>query len=348
MACRRTSTLRPRGAPDGAARRWLPRRRARHNARVPGTYDPRSVGPSPLAGPRGAAALHRAIARWYADHARALPWRDPEGSPWAVRVSEVMLQQTPVSRVEPVWRRWLDSWPTPAQLATASPADAIRAWGRLGYPRRALRLLECARLIVERHHGDVPRTRGELTALPGVGDYTASAVLAFGYGERSVVLDTNVRRVLARVLAGQALPAPHLGATERARATEVLPRQPARAAAWGVGVMELGALVCTATSPDCAGCPLTRHCAWYQAGLPPMTARDVASSPGRGPIVRCEGSSWQQCASRQKRSRTRSSPRSSTAARSGSIGVSPLWSRTAWSRASPARAGQARPLAAAA
>lgn len=235
---------------------------------MPGTYDPRSVGPSPLAGPRGAAALHRAIARWYADHARALPWRDPECSPWAVLVSEVMLQQTPVSRVEPVWRRWLDSWPTPAQLATASPADAIRAWGRLGYPRRALRLLECARLIVERHHGDVPRTRGELTALPGVGDYTASAVLAFGYGERSVVLDTNVRRVLARVLAGQALPAPHLGATERARATEVLPRQPARAAAWGVGVMELGALVCTATSPDCAGCPLTRHCAWYQAGLP--------------------------------------------------------------------------------
>ncbi len=123
-------------------------------------------------------------------------------------------------------------------------------------------------MIVERHHGEVPRTYGELTALPGVGDYTASAVLVFGYGERAVVLDTNVRRVLARVLAGRALPTPHLTAAERARVTEVLPRQPARAAAWDVGVMEFGALVCTATSPDCGGCPLTRHCAWYQAGLP--------------------------------------------------------------------------------
>jgi len=235
---------------------------------VSGTNDPHSVDPSPLVGPRVAAALHRVIARWYAGHARALPWRDTECSSWGVLVSEVMLQQTPVSRVEPVWRRWLDSWPTPARLATASPADAIRAWGRLGYPRRALRLLECARMIVERHHGEVPRTYGELTALPGVGDYTASAVLVFGYGERAVVLDTNVRRVLARVLAGRALPTPHLTAAERARATEVLPRQPARAAAWDVGVMELGALVCTATSPYCGDCPLTRHCAWYQAGLP--------------------------------------------------------------------------------
>ena len=226
------------------------------------------VDQSPPVRPRVASALHRAIVHWYAEEARALPWRDPDCSAWGVLVSEVMLQQTGVSRVEPVWRSWLESWPTPAELAAASTADALRAWGRLGYPRRALRLIECARMIVDRHGGDVPRGYDELTALPGVGDYTASAVLAFGYGERSVVLDTNVRRVLARVLAGQALPAPHLGATERARATEVLPRQPARAAAWGVGVMELGALVCTATSPDCAGCPLTRHCAWYHAGLP--------------------------------------------------------------------------------
>src|SRR5659263_416701 len=126
--------------------------------------------------------------RWYAGHARALPWRDPECSPWGVLVSEVMLQQTPVSRVEPVWRSWLESWPTPAGLAAASPADALRAWGRLGYPRRALRLIECARMVVNRHGGDVPRGYDELTALPGVGDYTASAVLAFGFGERAVVL----------------------------------------------------------------------------------------------------------------------------------------------------------------
>jgi len=226
------------------------------------------VDQSPPVRPRVASALHRAIVHWYAEEARALPWRDPDCSAWGVLVSEVMLQQTRVSRVEPVWRSWLESWPTPAELAAASTADALRAWGRLGYPRRALRLIECARMIVDRHGGDVPRGYDELTALPGVGDYTASAVLAFGFGERAVVLDTNVRRVLTRVLAGQALPTPHLTAAERARAAAALPVQPDRAAAWTVGVMELGALICTASSPDCAGCPLTRYCAWYQAGLP--------------------------------------------------------------------------------
>lgn len=226
------------------------------------------VDQSPPVRPRVASALHRAIVRWYSEEARALPWRDPECSAWGVLVSEVMLQQTPVSRVEPVWRSWRESWPTPAELAAANTADALRAWGRLGYPRRALQLIECARMIVDRHGGDVPRGYDELTALPGVGDYTASAVLAFSFGERAVVLDTNVRRVLTRVLAGQALPTPHLTAAERARAAAVLPVQGDRATAWNVGVMELGALICTASSPDCAGCPVTRHCAWYQAGLP--------------------------------------------------------------------------------
>src|SRR5699024_4997249 len=124
-------------------------------------------------------------------------------------VSEVMLQQTPVVRVEPVWREWMARWPTASGLAEAPTADVLRAWGRLGYPRRALRLQDCARALVERHAGDVPERFEDLLALPGVGAYTAGAVTAFAFGRRAVVLDTNVRRVLGRVFDGDALPHPH-------------------------------------------------------------------------------------------------------------------------------------------
>ena len=116
------------------------------------------------------------VVDWYDEHARDLPWRAPDRTPWGVLVSEVMLQQTPVVRVEPAWRAWLTRWPTPADLAAASPADVLRAWDRLGYPRRALRLQECARTIVERHGGEVPEDEAALLALPGVGSYTAAAV----------------------------------------------------------------------------------------------------------------------------------------------------------------------------
>jgi A/G-specific adenine glycosylase len=209
------------------------------------------------------------VVQWFDGAARDLPWRAPDRTPWGVLVSEVMLQQTPVVRVEPAWHAWLEQWPTPADLAQAPTADVLRAWGRLGYPRRALRLQECARAIVERHDGVVPRTDAELRALPGIGEYTAAAVLAFAYGRRSVVVDTNVRRVLARAVGGTALPAPSYTAAERALATALAPDGDAEAARWAAASMELGALVCTAKAPKCGACPVAGLCAWRSAGSPP-------------------------------------------------------------------------------
>jgi len=213
--------------------------------------------------------MRSGVVRWFDDAARDLPWRAPDRTPWGVLVSEVMLQQTPVVRVEPAWRAWQEQWPTPADLAEAPTADVLRAWGRLGYPRRALRLQECAKAIVERHDGVVPRTDAELRALPGIGEYTAAAVLAFAYGKRSVVVDTNVRRVLARAVGGTALPAPSYTAAERALAADLAPDGDTEAARWAAASMELGALVCTAKAPKCGACPVATLCAWRAAGSPP-------------------------------------------------------------------------------
>ena len=209
------------------------------------------------------------VVAWFEEHARDLPWRAPDRTPWGVLVSEVMLQQTPVVRVEPAWRAWLARWPEPADLAAASPADVLRAWDRLGYPRRALRLQDCARAVVERHGGVVPDDEAALLALPGIGSYTAAAVRAFAFGRRSVVLDTNVRRVLSRVADGAALPAPALTVGERRLAEAYVPADDAGAARWAAASMELGALVCTARSPRCDVCPVRDACAWRLAGSPP-------------------------------------------------------------------------------
>lgn len=205
---------------------------------------------------------------WYDEHARELPWRGPTASPWSVLVSEFMLQQTPVARVRPVHEEWLRRWPTPAGLAAESTGEAVRAWGRLGYPRRALRLHAAAAAIVERHGGEVPAAYDDLLALPGVGDYTAAAVATFAFGRRHVVLDTNVRRVLARVVGGEELPAPSVTRAERDRAAAVLPDDEPTAATWSIALMELGALVCTARSPRCEACPVSDACAWRAAGYP--------------------------------------------------------------------------------
>lgn len=212
--------------------------------------------------------LHREVLAWYDEHARDLPWRAPGATPWGVLVSEVMLQQTPVARVLPAWTAWTARWPEPADLAAASTADVLRAWDRLGYPRRALRLQQTAQALVERHGGEVPDDHDALLALPGVGGYTAAAVRAFAFGRRAAVVDTNVRRVHARLVGGEALPAPALTSAETRRAEQLLPPDEPTAARWSVAVMELGALVCTARSPRCARCPVRRRCAWVAAGSP--------------------------------------------------------------------------------
>lgn len=213
--------------------------------------------------------LQRPVLDWYAVHQRDLPWRRPGCSPWGVLLSEVMAQQTPVARVLPIWEDWMARWPTPAALAAASPGDAVREWGRLGYPRRALRLHECAVALVERHGGEVPRDETQLLALPGIGSYTAAAIMAFAFGDRSVVVDTNVRRVEARTVTGVEYPARSLSAAEMRLAADLVPDDAPTAAVWSVAVMELGALVCTARSPRCPQCPVLDRCAWVLAGRPP-------------------------------------------------------------------------------
>jgi A/G-specific adenine glycosylase len=212
--------------------------------------------------------LRERVLDWYAVNARPLPWRDPSCTPWGVLVSEVMSHQTPVARVEPVWLEWMRRWPTPAALAAESPGEVVRAWGRLGYPRRALRLREAAAAIVERHDGQVPDDEDALRALPGVGGYTSAAVAAFAFGRRTTVVDTNVRRVLARVLEGKAFAAPALTVAESALAASLVPLDPPTSATWNVAVMELGALVCSARAPRCEQCPVLDLCAWVAAGRP--------------------------------------------------------------------------------
>lgn len=224
---------------------------------------------------------------WFQDARRDLPWREPGISAWAILVSEVMLQQTPVVRVQPRWVEWMRRWPTAADLAAAPTAELLRAWDRLGYPRRALRLQECARVLVADHGGELPTGLDDLRALPGVGEYTAAAVTAFAHQQRAVVVDTNIRRVLVRTIQGAALPAPGLTAGERNLAAASLPLERERSVAWNQAVMELGALVCTARVPRCEQCPLAGSaCAWFAAGKP-------APEPGRRRAQPFEGTDRQ-------------------------------------------------------
>ena len=233
--------------------------------------------------------LHAPILSWYAAHQRDLPWRRPDASPWSVLVSELMLQQTPVARVLPVHAAWLERWPTPAALAAEPTGEAVRMWGRLGYPRRALRLHAAAVAILERHGGSVPEDHADLLALPGVGEYTAAAVASFAFGQRHAVMDTNVRRVLARAVSGVALPGPSVTAAERRFAVSLLPDADDVAATWAVAVMELGALVCTATSPACGECPVRGRCAWVAAGAPAYDGPARRTQAWDGTDRQCRG-----------------------------------------------------------
>ncbi len=232
--------------------------------------------------------LHETLLTWYDTHARVLPWRAESASPWAVLVSEFMLQQTPVARVLPVYETWLTRWPEPADLAAVPSGEAVRAWGRLGYPRRALRLHQAATAIVAQHGGEVPSSYDALRALPGVGDYTAAAVASFAFGGRHVVLDTNVRRVLARLVTGVEQPAPAVTRAERDLGAVLLPDDGV-AAGWAVAVMELGALVCTAARPSCARCPLATECAWRAAGYPAYDGPPRRGQTYAGTDRQCRG-----------------------------------------------------------
>ena len=195
--------------------------------------------------------------------------RAADVSDWGTLVFEIMSQQTPIARVQPIWLEWMQRWPTPEDVAAASSADIIVAWANLGYPSRALRLKACAAAIVEKHGGEVPLSLKELTLLPGVGTYTASALLAFRHGIRVPVLDTNVRRVLVRFLDGREFP-PHTtpSKAETMRADAILPEDGHHAAEVSLSLMEFGALVCTQLSPSCDECTINKHCAWALAGHP--------------------------------------------------------------------------------
>ncbi|WP_370969182.1 A/G-specific adenine glycosylase [Amycolatopsis sp. cg9] len=205
---------------------------------------------------------------WFSTRGRDLPWREPDCSAWGVLVSEIMLQQTPVARVQPIWHEWLARWPVPSALAASTPGEVVRAWGKLGYPRRALRLHEAAGVIA-RDHGDVvPSDVDTLLALPGIGAYTARAVAAFAYGRRAPVVDTNVRRVVARAVHGAGDAGPASNTRDMADVEALLPAEDAPAAKFSAAIMELGALICTARSPRCADCPVYDECAWQLAGRP--------------------------------------------------------------------------------
>ena len=181
------------------------------------------------------------------------------------------------------------SWGTAYACVLADAGSTVRMWGRLGYPRRALRLHAAAAVIEAEFDGIVPSSYDDLRRLPGIGDYTAAAVTAFAHQQRAVVLDTNVRRVLARALAGDEFPRPQVSAAERARAAAVLPDDAATSARWNVSVMELGALVCTARAARCADCPIRASCAWYAAGRPAQDGPKRRAQAYAGTDRQCRG-----------------------------------------------------------
>jgi A/G-specific adenine glycosylase len=226
------------------------------------------------------------LSRWYGQAQRDLPWRRADVTPWQILVSEFMLQQTPVARVEPIWLAWVARWPTPSATAAASAADVLRAWGKLGYPRRAKRLHECATVIAERFNDAVPSDVETLLTLPGIGAYTARAIACFAYGQRVPVVDTNVRRVVARAVHGRAEAAASSSPHDLIDVEALLPND-ADSPQFSAALMELGATVCTARAPRCGMCPLS-VCAWRSRDYPMGTssARRVQRYAGTDRQVR--------------------------------------------------------------
>lgn len=228
-----------------------------------------------------------ALLTWFDGEARDLPWRAPGVTGWQILMSEIMLQQTPVSRVAPIWEDWVQRWPVPSKMAASSQAEVLRAWGKLGYPRRALRLHECAGVLAAEHGDVVPHDVDTLLSLPGIGAYTARAVACFAYGQRVPVVDTNVRRVVARAVHGRAEAGNPSTTRDLADVEAELPTDRETAAQYSAALMELGALVCTARKPACLLCPLP-ECSWIEAGRPAHTgpAKKVQKFAGTDRQVR--------------------------------------------------------------
>ena len=227
--------------------------------------------------------MQQEIIRWYHKNKRDLPWRSTTA--WGVLVSEFMLQQTPVARVLPIWREWMERWPDPKALAQTSRAEVIRAWGTLGYPRRAIRLHETSMILVNEFDSKVPDNLVALRRLPGVGEYTAAAIIAFAFGKKSLVLDTNIRRLFARMIDGYEFPNLNQTLEERTKRELLIPRN---ASTWAAGTMELGALICTARNPKCDLCPVSEICRWKQAGFPKSEIKKKAQG-WHGTNRQCRG-----------------------------------------------------------
>jgi A/G-specific adenine glycosylase len=229
-------------------------------------------------------SLHQPVLAWYKKNKRDLPWRNTDA--WGVLVSEIMLQQTPVARVLPIYIEWMKRWPTPAALAAATPAQIITAWGRLGYPRRALRLHECAKVISTQYKGRIPETQSELRELPGIGDYTSAAIIAFAFEGRSLVLDINIRRVFARVIDGVEVPTAAPTKSERQEREKLIPSKNPHV--WAAATMELGALICTAKNPQCGQCPLADQCIWRSLDYP-LSDQPKRTQSWHGTDRQCRG-----------------------------------------------------------
>ena len=229
-------------------------------------------------------SLHQPVLAWYKKNKRDLPWRSTDA--WGVLVSEIMLQQTPVARVLPVYNEWMKRWPTPAALAAVTPAQVITAWGRLGYPRRALRLHECAKVISTQYKGKIPTTQSELRELPGVGDYTSAAIIAFAFEGRSLVLDINIRRVFARVIDGIEVPTAAPTKSERQEREKLIPSKNPHV--WAAATMEFGALICTAKNPKCGQCPLADQCIWRSLDYP-LSDQPKRTQSWHGTDRQCRG-----------------------------------------------------------
>lgn len=211
------------------------------------------------------------VMHWFTEQQRDFPWRKPECSAWGILVSEVMSQQTQMSRVEPKWHEFMELWPTPAAMAAAPVAEVIRRWDRLGYPRRAVNLHRCATAIVAEHNGEVPADRDALLALPAIGAYTSAAVASFAFLQREPVVDTNVRRVLARAVHGEAVAWNANPRRDDAEMSALLPEDPRLAKLWNAGSMELGAVVCQSKKPLCEVCPIADLCQWRARDYPAAT-----------------------------------------------------------------------------